>query len=134
MQQQSSNNEKCQCAKKLTAFDKALKELKSEVEKQRKIIEVVKKSLKRQGAKKMYQQNNNLNATLQNILNAKRSGKNPQMLMNNLLQQNPQMQQTLTQLKNMVGNRNPKEFFMQMAKQNGVQETTFALIDELFNN
>lgn len=82
----------------------------------------------------MYQQNNNLNATLQNILNAKRSGKNPQMLMNNLLQQNPQMQQTLTQLKNMVGNRNPKEFFMQMAKQNGVQEATFALIDELFNN
>ena len=78
--------------------------------------------------------NNQLNSVLQNIAMAKKQGKNPQMIMNNLLQQNPQMQQTLSQLKNMVGNRNPKEFFMQMAKQNGVQETTFALIDEIFNN
>ena len=79
-------------------------------------------------------QNNQLNQTLQNIAMAKKQGKNPQMLMNIMLQNNPQMQQTLAQLKNMVGNRNPKEFFMQMARQNGVQEATFALIDELFNN
>ena len=41
------NGEKCQCTKKITALDKAVKELKDEVEKQRKMIEVVKKSLKR---------------------------------------------------------------------------------------
>lgn len=82
----------------------------------------------------MYQQNNNLNATLQNIINAKRQGKNPQMIMNMILQQNPQTQQTLNQLKNMVGNRNPKEFFMQLAKQNGVEETTLAMLGEMFNN
>lgn len=78
--------------------------------------------------------NNQLNYALQNIANAKRQGKNPQMVMNMMLQQNPQMQQTLTQLKNMVGNRNPKEFFMQMAKQNGVEETTLVMLNQMFDN
>jgi hypothetical protein len=82
----------------------------------------------------MYQQNNSLNATLQNIMNAKKQGKNPQMIMNMIMQQNPQMQQTLNQLKNMVGNRNPRDFFMQLAKQNGVEETTLAMLVEMFNN
>jgi hypothetical protein len=77
---------------------------------------------------------NQLNAVLQNIAIAKKQGKNPQMIMNMMLQQNPQMQQTLTQLKNMVGNRNPKDFFMQLAKQNGVEETTLAMLGEMFNN
>ena len=78
--------------------------------------------------------NNQLNYALQNIVNAKRQGKNPQMVMNMMLQQNPQMQQTLMQLKNMVGNRNPKEFFMQMAKQNGVEETTLVMLNQMFDN
>ena len=78
--------------------------------------------------------NNQLNYALQNIANAKRQGKNPQMVMNMMLQQNPQIQQTLMQLKNMVGNRNPKEFFMQMAKQNGVEETTLAMLNQMFDN
>lgn len=79
-------------------------------------------------------QNNQLNQTLQNIAMAKKQGKNPQMLMNMMLQNNPQMQQTMTQIKNISNGKNPKEFFMQMAKQNGVEETTLALLDELFNN
>jgi hypothetical protein len=78
--------------------------------------------------------NNQLNSVLQNIAMAKKQGKNPKMIMNMLMQQNPQMQQTLTQLKNMVGNRNPKDFFMQLAKQNGVEETTLAMLGEMFNN
>ena len=78
--------------------------------------------------------NNQLNSVLQNIMTAKKQGKNPQIIMQTILQQNPQMQQTLTQLKNMVGNRNPKEFIMQLAKQNGVEETTLAIIGEMFNN
>ena len=82
----------------------------------------------------MYQQNNQLNQTLQNIAMAKKQGKTPQMIMNMIMQQNPQMQQTLTQLQNMVGNRNPREFFMQLAKQNGVQETTLAMLGDMFNN
>ena len=82
----------------------------------------------------MYQQNNQLNQTLQNIAMAKKQGKTPQMIMNMIMQQNPQMQQTLTQLQNMVGNRNPRDFFMQLAKQNGVQETTLAMLGDMFNN
>lgn len=78
--------------------------------------------------------NNQLNYVLQNIANAKRQGKNPQMVMNMMLRQNPQIQQTLIQLKNMVGNRNPKEFFMQMAKQNGVEETTLGMLNQMFDN
>jgi hypothetical protein len=78
--------------------------------------------------------NNQLNSVLQNIAMAKKQGKNPKMIMNMIMQQNPQMQQTLTQLKNMVGNRNPKDFFMQLAKQNGVEETTLAMLGEMFNN
>lgn len=82
----------------------------------------------------MYNQNNQLNSVLQNIATAKKQGKNPQMIMNTILQQNPQMQQTLTQLKNMANGRNPKEFILQMAKQNGVEETTLALINDIFDN
>lgn len=78
--------------------------------------------------------NNQLNYLLQNIANAKRQGKNPQMVMNMMLQQNPQIQQTLMQLKNMVGDRNPKEFFMQMAKQNGVEEATLGMLNQMFDN
>lgn len=52
MSQQQNNNEKkttekCQCTKKVMALDKAFKELKAEVEQNRKILEIIKKSLKR---------------------------------------------------------------------------------------
>lgn len=50
-QQQNNNekktNEKCQCTKKIMALDKEVKELKAEVERQGKLIEIIKKSLKR---------------------------------------------------------------------------------------
>lgn len=78
--------------------------------------------------------NNQLNSMLQNIAMAKKQGKNPQMIMNMMLQQNPQLQQTLTQLKNMSNGRNPKDFIMQLARQNGVEETTLAMLGEMFNN
>ena len=51
-----------------------------------------------------------------------------------MLQSNPQMQQTLKQLKNMSNGKSPREFFMQMAKQNGVGETTLSILDEMFKN
>lgn len=78
--------------------------------------------------------NNQLNSMLQNIAMAKKQGKNPQMIMNMMLQQNPQLQQTLTQLKNMSNGRNPKDFIMQMARQNGVEEATLSIISDMFNN
>lgn len=78
--------------------------------------------------------NNQLNSMLQNIAMAKKQGKSPQMIMNMMLQQNPQLQQTLTQLKNMSNGRNPKDFIMQMARQNGVEEATLSIISDMFNN
>lgn len=78
--------------------------------------------------------NNQLNSVLQNIAMAKKQGKSPKMIMNMIMQQNPQMQQTLTQLQNMANGRNPKEFIMQMAKQNGVEEATLAMLGEMFND
>ena len=48
--------------------------------------------------------------------------KNPQQMFQNLMQQNPQINQTITQLKNSSNNANPKDIAMQLAKQRGVPE------------
>jgi predicted RNase H-like nuclease (RuvC/YqgF family) len=52
MSEQANNNEKktnekCQCTKKIMALDKAVKELKAEVERQKRTIETLIKVLKR---------------------------------------------------------------------------------------
>lgn len=78
--------------------------------------------------------NGNVNANIQQIMALKKQGKSPQQVMQILMQQNPQLQQTLTQMKNMAGDRNPKEFVMQMARQNGVGEATLGMISDIFNN
>lgn len=78
--------------------------------------------------------NQQINQTLQNIYRAKKQGKNPQMIMNLMLQRNPQMQQTLNQLKNMANGRSPKEFIMQLAKQNGLEESALSIINEMYDN
>ena len=82
----------------------------------------------------MFAPNNNLNANLQAILNMKKQGKNPQAIMQSMLQQNPQMQQQITQLKNMANGRSPREFIMQMAIQNGVEASTIEIINQILGN
>lgn len=78
--------------------------------------------------------NGNVNENLKQIMLLKQQGKNPQQVMQMLIQQNPQLRQTLAQMKNMAGDRNPKEFVMQMARQNGVGEATLGMISDIFNN
>lgn len=78
--------------------------------------------------------NNQFNYTLQNIMLAKKQGKNPQQIMQQIMQSNPQFQQTLTQLQNMSQGRNPKEFIMQLAMQNGVDEIGMQMIAQIFDN
>jgi hypothetical protein len=78
--------------------------------------------------------NNNVNANIQQIMALKQQGKTPQQVMQMLIQQNPQVQQTLAQMKNMAQGRTPKEFIMQMARQNGVEEATLGMIEGMFNN
>lgn len=50
-EQQNNNekktNEKCQCTKKIMVLEKQINEIKAEVERQGKFIEIIKKSLKR---------------------------------------------------------------------------------------
>lgn len=76
--------------------------------------------------------NNDINSVISQIMALKNQGKNPQAVMQMLFQQNPQYQQMATQLKNMAGGRNPKEFVMQLARQNGVNEENLKGMKELF--
>ena len=71
---------------------------------------------------------NNINESLNVILQYKRQGMTPQAVMDMLLQQNPQLQTTLQQMQNMAQGRSPREFVMQFARQNGVN------LDEFMRN
>ena len=61
---------------------------------------------------------NNLNNSLQSIINLANSGKSPNEVINMLIQQNPNIKQSLTQLQNMAQGRSMKDFVMQLMKQN----------------
>lgn len=78
--------------------------------------------------------NNNVTANIQQIMALKNQGKTPQEVMQMLIQQNPQVQNTLKQMKNMAGNRSPQEFVMQMARQNCIDSDTMGMIQSMFNN
>lgn len=73
----------------------------------------------------------NINQTLQNIINMANAGRNPQQLMQMLIQRNPRINQALTQLKNMAGNKSMPEFIEQYAKQNGVDQNTISQLTQI---
>ena len=73
-----------------------------------------------------------VNQALQSIFQMKNAGQNPQAVLQMMLQQNPQLQQQLTVLKNMSQGKNPKEFFTQLARQNGVSEQNMAQLMQMF--
>lgn len=66
--------------------------------------------------------NNNINQTIENIVALYERGGNPQQLMQSMMQRNGQVGQLQTQIQNMAQGRNPKEFIMQIARQNGVSD------------
>lgn len=74
---------------------------------------------------------NNINSFLNQIVSLKQQGKNPQAVLQMLIQRNPQYQQTLQQLKNMSNGRNPQEFIMQLAQQNGVSPENIQAIQQI---
>ena len=76
--------------------------------------------------------NNDVNAVISQIMALKKQGKNPQAVMQMLMQRNPQYNQALQQLKNMSGGRSPQEFVMQLARQNGVSQENLQAIQEMF--
>lgn len=73
---------------------------------------------------------NDINQTLQGIFAMKNAGRNPQQIMQMLIQKNPQVQQMLTTLQNMSQGKNPREFISQLARQNGV---SLENIDQIMN-
>ena len=73
----------------------------------------------------------NINQTLQNIINMANAGRNPQQFMQMLIQRNPRVNQALTQLKNMAGNKSMPEFIEQYAKQNGVDQNTISQLTQI---
>lgn len=73
-----------------------------------------------------------VNQALQSIFQMKNAGRNPQQVLQMMLQQNPQMQQNLAVLQNMARGKNPQEFFSQLAKQNGVSEQNMAQLMQMF--
>jgi hypothetical protein len=78
-------------------------------------------------------QNNDINQSLQSIFSMKNAGRNPQQIMQLLIQQNPNIQNALYTLQNMAKGKNPREFFSQLAKQNGVNEQNMAQIMAMFH-
>lgn len=75
---------------------------------------------------------NGMNNFIQQVITWKNQGKTPQQVMQMLTQQNPQLMQTANQLRNMANGRNPQEFVMQLAKQNGATEENLQMISQLF--
>ena len=73
-----------------------------------------------------------VNQALQSLFQMKNAGRNPQQIMQMLIQQNPQTQHLLYTLQNMAQGRNPKEFFSQLAKQSGVNEQNMSQIMAMF--
>lgn len=76
--------------------------------------------------------NGNMNNALQSIIQMKNAGKNPQVILNMLMQQNPQLSQMMAQFQNMSQGRSPREFIAQLARQNGVSEQNMAQIMSIF--
>lgn len=76
--------------------------------------------------------NNGINEALQSIINMANSGKSPNDVMNLLIQQNPNINQGITQLKNMAQGKDMKDFVLQLMKQNtGIDPVIFQNISKM---
>ena len=73
-----------------------------------------------------------INTTLQNIFAMKNAGRNPQQLLQMMMQQNPQMQQMMATVQNMAKGKSAQEFIMQLAKQDGVNEQNMNMLKQMF--
>ena len=78
--------------------------------------------------------NNDVNAVISQIMALKKQGKNPQSAMQMLMQRNPNYQIALQRLNNMAQGRDKKDFVMQLARQNGVNQENLQAIQSLYGN
>lgn len=75
---------------------------------------------------------NDINAVISQIMALKKQGRNPQAVMQMLMQSNPNYQISMQRLTNMAQGRNMKDFVMQLARQNGVSQENLQAIQEIF--
>lgn len=75
--------------------------------------------------------NNNINQTIQNLMQLKNMGRNPQAIMQMLMQRNPNYQQAITRVQNMSQGKTPQEFITQLAKQQGVSEQNLQALQQM---
>ena len=75
---------------------------------------------------------NGINEQIQAIMSLKQRGMQPQQVLQMMFQQNPQLQQQMQTVKNMMNGKNPREFVTQLAKQNGVNEQSMQMLMQLF--
>lgn len=72
-----------------------------------------------------------INQTIEQIIRFYDSGGNPQQVMQNIMRQGTPIGQVQTQMQNMAQGRSPKEFILQIAKQNGVSEQNLHQIERI---
>lgn len=65
--------------------------------------------------------NNNGQNPIQMLMQFMNGGGTPQQVMQMLIQRNPNIQQTMTQFKNMSNGKSPREMVMQLAKRSARQ-------------
>lgn len=78
--------------------------------------------------------NNDINARIQAIMQLKQKGLTPQSAMQMLMQRNPNYKLAMQRLNNMAQGRNMKDFVMQLARQNGVNQENLQAIQSLFGS
>lgn len=78
--------------------------------------------------------NNDINSRIQAIMQLKQKGLTPQSAMQMLMQRNPNYKLAMQRLNNMAQGRNMKDFVMQLARQNGVNQENLQAIQSLFGS
>lgn len=75
---------------------------------------------------------NGINEQIQAIMSLKQRGMQPQQVLQMMFQQNPQLNQLMTQFQNMSQGRNPRDFIIQFAQQNGLNQQSIQAMQQLF--
>ncbi len=62
------------------------------------------------------------NTPIGQLMSVLQGGANPQQLAQNIISNNPQAQQMLSSMQRQCGTRNPKDFVLEMCRNNGVDQ------------
>lgn len=75
---------------------------------------------------------NDINERIKAIIALKNQGKDPNQLIQMIIQRNPQAKLAMQRLNNMSQGKSPREFLMQLARQNGVNEQNIQALSQMF--